>query len=1671
MKQTWCVLLVIAFVLIIGNLFADAQIKQTGEKPAYASNLIKIKLSSEALSRSSLPTALYAEAKSFGINELDQLLSVRGGSSIIRAHRKLKDQAWADKTGWDNWFLIQLDGRSSVEEALASFSQNRYIEEAIPEYIAYTTAVPNDTHYAAQWGHNNTAQLPRYQSGSHSGPGVGTVGFDSDAQLAWDLPQGYGSASIVIAIIDSGVDTAHEDLRLMAGYDYGDNDSNPMDDAPDAGHGTSCAGIAAAKANNGIGVAGIAGGCTVMPLKIADSSGNMYFSYINNAITHAADNGAHIISMSLGASANPADAPATEAALLYARNNGVTSFAATANGNTGTVEYPANSQYVISVGAASPSGERKSPTSSDGENWWGSNWGVNTQDARNSVDIMGPTILPTTDITGAAGYASGNYDMYFNGTSCATPYVAGVAALVLSADPTLTPAQLRAVLTSTATDMTIDGGVGWDMYTGYGMVNAYAALSSLDPTQPSVSITAPANGSVHDVGSTVEVIANATDSDGTITSVAFYLDDVLQYTDYSSPYAWSWNTSSLSGGSYTIKAVATDNDLNTAQNSITISLLAPADEGFETGTFSAYPWVNNSAVAWTVQSSEKYSGSYAAKSGAISHNGITNLSLTQQVSEAGNISFFYKVSSESGYDKLFFLIDGVEQNNWSGEVAWTQASFPVSAGTRTFTWRYSKDGSLSSGSDCAWIDHIILPPVAVYYAPATGLSGTPADGSITLNWTSPGGSVQSFDIYRNGSYLTNTANTTYQDNAVTNGVSYSYYVVARYAGGESDPTATIEVTAGQALDAILGTGTNVSATDAGSPINIYYRSLHGQAVYTKAELNAAGIFGPINITQLGFDVVSVPIYNLPSFIVRMKHTTDANVANWQTLTNMQTVYGPVTYAPATGWDMLTLSTPFLWNGVDNIVVDTAFDRVSAWNSSGTVRYSTTTSGYRFVRSDNSDQSNAFTGSDISSNRPNMKMVFAPLAEDPEISVSSTSLDFGTIRIYETGTQNFSISNSGGGTLEGSITTSGDFSVAEADARASSRSLKRSSARNTITYSLDEGSSQNYTVTFDPASAGESTGTISISHNAEGESKSIALSGTAYNPVPGTPNPIDGASNIAVHQVLSWTNDGTVTKVDVYAGLSVETMVKVADQQSDPLNSYTPVTPWAYDTTYYWKVLVYNADIYSGESEIFSFSTRSNPTISEFPYVQSFDGVSPPALPDGWAALNANSDAYTWQTLPHGFDSAPNSVGIRWNTNIAMDDYLVSPPLALIGSTAYRVTFKYKTGISTLAEKLRLVMGTAPTIAGLNLTLLDLGEIDNSDYQSSSVVFTPEESGSYYLAWHGYSDADKYYLFMDDIVIERYFDYPEGESVSIGEGETTFTITISGGSANNGSGDVPAWNNAGFSLAHSLILNLIGSESWTVTIATSAPWGAYYRNSQWTSVESNGTEIVFEIEASKDLSLPIILGDLDPTLPVSLSSFAATLTSDLQVLIAWVAESETDHAGYNLLRSEVQELLTAVRINNTMIDQGIASGTQMSYLYSDTEVFRNATYYYWLESVSLAGHSDYYGPISVLVNANGEEPGIPSIPLETLLFSAFPNPFNPSTNLRYSLKEAGDVRIDVFNLKGQILKSFENVYQQPGYYQIAWDGRDADGREVGAGIYFYRMTSGKYSATKKMVMAK
>ena len=129
------------------------------------------------------------------------------------------------------------------------------------------------------------------------------------------------------------------------------------------------------------------------------------------------------------------------------------------------------------------------------------------------------------------------------------------------------------------------------------------------------------------------------------------------------------------------------------------------DENFETGNFSSYGWQHSGNANWTVVSDTPYEGTYAAKSGTITHNGTSSLEVQVNV-EGTNISFYRKVSSESGYDYLRFYIDGAEQNKWSGTVSWSQVSFPITPGLHTFKWSYTKDLSVSSGSDCAWLDKI-----------------------------------------------------------------------------------------------------------------------------------------------------------------------------------------------------------------------------------------------------------------------------------------------------------------------------------------------------------------------------------------------------------------------------------------------------------------------------------------------------------------------------------------------------------------------------------------------------------------------------------------------------------------------------------------------------------------------------------------------------------------------------------------------------------------------------------------------------------------------------------------------------------------------------------------------------------------------------------------------------
>ena len=131
-------------------------------------------------------------------------------------------------------------------------------------------------------------------------------------------------------------------------------------------------------------------------------------------------------------------------------------------------------------------------------------------------------------------------------------------------------------------------------------------------------------------------------------------------------------------------------------------------EDFEAGSLDPM-WTNTSPMPWTITTEEAFSGSHSLQSGAISHSSSTELILNYNVQADDQFVFYYKVSSENNYDKLYFYIDNNEQNVWSGNVEWTRAEYNVTEGNHTFKWKYQKDGSVSNGSDCAWIDYVVFP--------------------------------------------------------------------------------------------------------------------------------------------------------------------------------------------------------------------------------------------------------------------------------------------------------------------------------------------------------------------------------------------------------------------------------------------------------------------------------------------------------------------------------------------------------------------------------------------------------------------------------------------------------------------------------------------------------------------------------------------------------------------------------------------------------------------------------------------------------------------------------------------------------------------------------------------------------------------------------------------------
>jgi hypothetical protein len=171
-----------------------------------------------------------------------------------------------------------------------------------------------------------------------------------------------------------------------------------------------------------------------------------------------------------------------------------------------------------------------------------------------------------------------------------------------------------------------------------------------------------------------------------------------------------------------------------------VFVVGQISEDFETGDFTQHAWNHGGNANWIITQSEPFEGLYCARSGQISDNQKSNLSIDYEVIGNDSIRFCYRVSSESSYDFLRFYIDNIKVAEWSGESAWARAAYPVGAGSHTFKWAYEKDGSVIGGQDAAWIDEIIFPPVDINtgtgddknFIPGLIVYPNPASGFINI---------------------------------------------------------------------------------------------------------------------------------------------------------------------------------------------------------------------------------------------------------------------------------------------------------------------------------------------------------------------------------------------------------------------------------------------------------------------------------------------------------------------------------------------------------------------------------------------------------------------------------------------------------------------------------------------------------------------------------------------------------------------------------------------------------------------------------------------------------------------------------------------------------------------------------------------------------------------------
>ncbi|MCB5230768.1 MAG: S8 family serine peptidase [Candidatus Cloacimonas sp.] len=602
---------------------------------------------------------------------------------------------------------------------------------------------------------------------------VSSIRVDED--ISYNIPQigadkvweeGYFGQGVVVAVIDSGLNYNHTDIKNNLwispeypnyGYSFAYNTNDPIDQD---GHGTHCAGTVAGDGTSGIRT-GIAPESKIMALQILDDKGRGDDVTLNRALQFAIENGADVLSISLGwyHKFEP-NRIMLRNTMMNVLSAGI--IASVAAGNAGFLQEYAIPDNVAAPGSCpppwlNPDQTEKSglsavltvgatePTdviadfSSKGPVTWQNVTGFNDYPYKPGIGLIVPDIsAPGVDVISLKHDDDTGYKPD-SGTSMATPTTAGAIALLISKDPTITPEQIAQIIEESALKKTDKKSNEY----GAGRIDIKAACDRIIDTRPPgkpFNIN-PSDESIDvitytslqwkvNLPTTKYILYLGTDNPPTNLINGLELEETMYVPEGllepETEYFWRVDSHNQYG--------STEGDVWSFKTVLPITI------DFENNEFAPYEWDFNvsghESQQWFISNEVAFDGERSAQSGQINHGSSTRMRLTTRIKEDGIISFYVKTSTEKNGDFLRFYIDNEMIADWSGENDWERVVFPVEAGYRSFSWIYIKDMMVSQGDDTVWIDSVTLP---IHYKPSVvynpqDLNHTFDYDSINLGW-------------------------------------------------------------------------------------------------------------------------------------------------------------------------------------------------------------------------------------------------------------------------------------------------------------------------------------------------------------------------------------------------------------------------------------------------------------------------------------------------------------------------------------------------------------------------------------------------------------------------------------------------------------------------------------------------------------------------------------------------------------------------------------------------------------------------------------------------------------------------------------------------------------------------------------------------------------------------